>query len=382
MGTIRSGHTATLLKGGKVLVAGGFSLDTLGSTELYDPVAGTWAPSGDLRVARYWHTATLLQDGTVLVVGGSNDGDLASTLNGAESYDPATGTWSAVQSLSVSVILQTATLLQSGKVLIAGGYMPRFPSGRAAPVSLNAAQLYDPATGAWSLTETLNASREAHTATLLRDGTVVVAGGVAWQGQYPNIQHQTLGSAETYDPGSGGWVAASGLNTARAYHTATLLADGRVLVAGGDGDGSDPLASAEVYVADASPPGTIGPGFTGSWYDPAQSGHGLFVEVLPDNRFYAAWFAFNPPGTQQSWFSGVGTYSGNTATITDVELPMGGRWIPNFDPAQVVRNPWGTLTFMFTDCNHGRVDFDSVAGYGSGHMDLTRLTQPAGLACP
>jgi len=126
----------------------------------------------------------------------------------------------------------------------------------------------------------------------------------------------------------------------------------------------------------------IGPGFTGSWYDPAQSGHGLFVEVLSDNRLYAAWFAFDPAGTQQAWFSGVGTYSGNTATITDVQQPTGGRWIPNFDPNSIVRIPWGTLSFTFTDCNHGQVEFTSVAGYGTGSMTLARLTQPAGVTCP
>ena len=78
----------------------------------------------------------------------------------------------------------------------------------------------------------------------------------------------------------------------------------------------------------------------------------------------------------------VGTYDGNTAAITDVELPTGGRWIPNFDPNQIVRNAWGALTFAFTDCNHGRVDFNSVLGYGTGSMNLTRLTQPVGLSCP
>src|SRR5262249_25790325 len=120
----------------------------------------------------------------------------------------------------------------------------------------------------------------------------------------------------------------------------------------------------------------------GAWYDPSQSGHGLFIEVLSDKRFYASWFAFNPAGTQQAWFSGVGTYSGNTATITQVELPTGGRWIPNFDPAQILRNAWGALTLTFTDCDHGRLDFNSVLGYGTGSMNLTRLTHPAGLMCP
>lgn len=136
-----------------------------------------------------------------------------------------------------------------------------------------------------------------------------------------------------------------------------------------------------IFVRDAAPFAIEG-GITGAWYDPAQSGHGLLIEVLSDNRFYATWFAFNPEGTQQSWFTGVGTYSGNTATIANVVLPTGGRWIPSFDPSQVVLNPWGTLTFTFADCNHGRVEFHSVVpGYGTGNMDLTRLTQPAGLNC-
>jgi len=126
----------------------------------------------------------------------------------------------------------------------------------------------------------------------------------------------------------------------------------------------------------------IGPGFTGAWYDPNQSGHGLFIEVLPENRFYVAWFAFNPAGTEQAWFTGVGTYSGNSATITQVEQPTGGRWIPNFDPTQIARNRWGTLTFTFIDCNHGTVEFNSMGDFGTGSMNLTRLTQPGGLTCP
>lgn len=130
----------------------------------------------------------------------------------------------------------------------------------------------------------------------------------------------------------------------------------------------------------ASP--AIGPGITGAWFDPAQSGHGLFIEVLNDNRFLAWWFAFNPAGTEQSWFGGVGTYSGNAATITDEYPAIGGRWIPNFDPSRIVNSAWGTRTIAFTDCNHGRVDFNSVAGYGTGSMNLVLMTQPAGLSCP
>ena len=389
MSTNRGDHTATLLTNGKVLVAGGYGSDTLGSAELYDPVVGTWTPTGNLKVARYGHTATLLHDATVLAAGGSDDGDLASTLNAAESYDSASGTWSLAPSLLASVIAHTSTLLGNGEILVAGGYLPRFVPGTgtvrgalvAAPVSLAIAQLYDPATMAWTYTGSLSAGREAHTATLLPDGRVVVAGGGTWQGKYPDLQHHALDSVETYDPASGGWATASSLNTARSGHTATLLADGRVLVAGGDNDELRSLATAELY-GDVVVPGTVGPGYTGNWYDPTQSGHGLFVEVLANNAILAWWFTFSPAG-DQSWFGGVGNYSGNTATISQTLQTIGGKWIPNFDPTKTTNVAWGTLTLTFTDCNHGRVDFTSnVPGYGTGFMNLTRLTLPTGLTCP
>lgn len=127
---------------------------------------------------------------------------------------------------------------------------------------------------------------------------------------------------------------------------------------------------------------TIGPGFTGAWFDPAQSGHGLFIEILPDNRIQAAWFTFNPAGTEQAWFVGTGTYTGSTATLTSVAQPSGGRWVLNFDQGHVVFNSWGALTLRFDSCNNGTVEFTSTLGYGAGSMNLTRLTQPAGLACP
>jgi plastocyanin len=124
----------------------------------------------------------------------------------------------------------------------------------------------------------------------------------------------------------------------------------------------------------------ITPAFTGAWYDPGQAGHGLFLEVLPDNRLLAWWFTFTPEG-EQAWFGNVGVIEGDHATVSALRT-VGGRWIPNFDPGAVTQPVWGTLTFSFTDCNHGRVDFASVdASFGEGHMDLTRLTQPAGVAC-
>jgi len=102
---------------------------------------------------------------------------------------------------------------------------------------------------------------------------------------------------------------------------------------------------------------------------------------LPNHQLLALWFAFDPSG-KQAWFGGVGTYSGTTATIPNVVLPTGAKWIPNFDPDSIVPNAWGTLTFTFTSCNRGTVTFNSTYGFGSGSMNLTRLTEPAGLTCP
>jgi hypothetical protein len=147
------------------------------------------------------------------------------------------------------------------------------------------------------------------------------------------------------------------------YHDEITGAAGTIIVQGGG-----PIA--------------IGAGMSGAWYDPAQSGQGLLIDVLPNHLFYVSWLAYDPAGTQQVWLSGVGSYSGAGATITNVDMPTGGRWIPNFDPAKVIYNSWGTFTFTFADCNHGTVTFNSTDGYGAGSMNLTRLTQMAGLACP
>src|SRR4029434_3988894 len=178
----RYGHTATLLPNGKVLVAGGYNLDSgyLVSAELYDPVSGTWSATGSLMIERVGHTATLLPNGKVLVAGGAFDRHLASEL-----YDPASGTWSATGSLMIERDSHTATLLPNGRVLVAGGY--GF-SDVVAP-----AELYDPASGTWAATGKLANARFGHTATLLPNGKVLVAGGAG---------HDYLAWPELDDTGS------------------------------------------------------------------------------------------------------------------------------------------------------------------------------------
>ena len=222
----RTGHTASLLPDGTVLVAGGFGGSYLSSTVLYDPVTGTWTSIGSLAAARANHTATLLPNGSVLVVGGFGSGILAS----AESNDPASGTWPSQGSLNAHRGAHSATLLPDGTVLVAGGTS----DGTS---SLSSSETFDPAAGIWTSRGELTASRFGHTATLLPNGTVLAAAG--WAGSY-------LASAELYTPSNQTWAATGPLTTARYAHTATLLPNGKVLVAGGY-NATGLFASAELY---------------------------------------------------------------------------------------------------------------------------------------
>ena len=235
------GHTATLLANGKVLVAGGISgaIFETRSAELYDPATGIWTPTGSLNYGRYSHTATLLPDGRVLVAGGFQQSHYRPPvpLPGAELYDPTTGIWSTTGSLVTARGSHTATLLANGKVLVAGGQ---------SIFSVASAELYDPASGIWTETGSLGNARYSHTATLLGNGKVLVAGGY----DSSSSNYSYFASAELYDPQSGTWTPTGTLGSARAFHTATLLSTGKVLVAGGLNTGSDPdpaLASAELY---------------------------------------------------------------------------------------------------------------------------------------
>ena len=128
----------------------------------------------------------------------------------------------------------------------------------------------------------------------------------------------------------------------------------------------------------------IGPAMTGVWIDPTQSGHGFIIEILPGEplRMAVRWYVFEPQGGQ-SWIAADGAVADKRAILTGYRITgNGGRFPPNFDPAGVVEEPWGTLTFSFRDCSHGFVAWvASAPGYASGGMDLVRLTLPAGLAC-
>jgi len=237
MSTVRANHSATLLQDGRVLVAGGQGLGALKTAEVFDPATGTWSRTGDLNFARTQHVATRLLDGRVLVVRGQYGEDPWSGegVNGdvisAELYDPMTSTW--MMAASSSAANGSATLLPSGKVLVVSGSLDE---AIPYPRTLTGSEVFDPDSGAWMQTMPLAAARSWHTATLLPNGNVLVAGGFQY---LPAYQFVTLNSAEQFDPNAATWTSISSLDTARSGHTATLLSDGSVLVAGGWTTGVD-----------------------------------------------------------------------------------------------------------------------------------------------
>jgi len=244
--THRTDQTATLLRDGRVLVAGGSGDDgdDLASAELFDPETGRWAATGSMSVIRSGHTATLLQDGRVLVTGGlSTDRTYRFPhLASAELYDPTSGLWTATGNMTQARWGHTATLLPDGKVLVAGGAV--FPPNGSEKVFASA-ELYDPSSGQWTATGNLAEARVGHIAILLKNGRVLVLGG------FVNGSGGGSPSAEMFDPSTGQWTATANMKTIRSAYTATLLLDGRLLVAGGVGgplDGAQiPLASAELF---------------------------------------------------------------------------------------------------------------------------------------
>ena len=233
----RLSPTAVALADGRVLVTGGVDKydNTVTLAEIYDPKTGQWAAAGETS-PRFSHTATLLRDGRVLVVGGVVDDFWGVPTETAEIFDPRDGTWTVTGSLRFARAEHTATLLPDGSVLVAGGYRRELPGGWAIFGIWPDSERYDPATGTWTLAGSLGTPRFEHTATALRDGSVLLVGGIEPFGSVPAISYATLDSVEHFAPTGSGWLEGAVVPTARFEHTATMLLDGSVLVAGGSGD--------------------------------------------------------------------------------------------------------------------------------------------------
>jgi N-acetylneuraminic acid mutarotase len=233
MGTRRSGPAGVLLRDGRVLVAGGNGPGS-SSTELFDPPSGTWTTVERMIHGRTGHSATPLADGTVLIVGGIGGiGAAASSAHTqpAEVYDPAGGTWTATGPMAFNRVGHTATLLSDGRVLVAGG------TSQSGGQPRSSSEIYDPKDKTWTPNGDLPAERTNHTAVKLRDGSVIVAGGTGLGGS-------SMTSVDRLDPATGQWAAAGELEIGFTFGRSALLCDGTVLFAGGQSDGED---RAQIY---------------------------------------------------------------------------------------------------------------------------------------
>ncbi|PKO16158.1 MAG: hypothetical protein CVU39_09020 [Chloroflexi bacterium HGW-Chloroflexi-10] len=324
MNAARTHHTATLLANGKVLVTGGL-YDLIGggyalsSAEIYDPLTNQWAEVASMSTPRADHTATLLTDGRVLVAGGRlNSINFESS---AEIYDPILNTWTSTENMNTSRGFHTATLLTNGSVLVVGGAENFSLNGK-----LHSVELYNPHTNTWTNVDFMNAFRSFHTATLLSNGKVLVAGG--------NYSYEPI-SVEIYDPLADSWTAAASLSGTRYGHTATLLPNGKVLILGGN------AAVAETYNPQDN-----------TWENNAGcSGPDSTATLLPDGKVYFFYSNFlciynpNDSGSPTTYVP-VETHLNHTATLlpTGQLLIVGGYDLNNIlATARIFNDPTTTV---------------------------------------
>ncbi|MGE0327883.1 MAG: Kelch repeat-containing protein, partial [Polyangiaceae bacterium] len=225
----RTHHGAGLLPSGKVLVGGGTQTEPSLSSEIWDPTTGTWALTGTFNVARGGSPVfTRLSNDKLLVAGTTH------TASTGETYDELTGNWTLTGSLVSARGNVTPVLLDSGKVLLAGGFYPNDHFN---------AETYDPTTNQWSAAGTLTEGRYLNAVVKLSNGRVLVAGGYRFQAS------SATATAEVYNPFFNTWAQVKSMNHARAEFSAILLPSGKVLVAGGRDDAQVPavLNSAEIY---------------------------------------------------------------------------------------------------------------------------------------
>ncbi|RLB65615.1 MAG: hypothetical protein DRI90_01520 [Deltaproteobacteria bacterium] len=198
---------------------------------LIDP---EWQETGRPSVVRSGVASALLPDGAVLIVGGSTNFASRTPTELAERFDPTTGVFQPAGSMTSKRLSPTATMLRNGQLLISGGVATAGPNNELAPATATA-ELYDPVTGTFTATDSMTEGRTLHSATRLQDGTVLIAGGTTGASGYFDDLPVTA-TAELYDPQSGTFALVGELAEARGWHGAVLLPNGQVLIVGGIGE--------------------------------------------------------------------------------------------------------------------------------------------------
>ncbi len=294
-----------------------FSVSVLNGTDCGSSTVAKWDTTGSMLTPRYGANGVLLSTGKVLVSGGYNQGVM---LTSAELYDPATGAWTAAGNMSVGRWLHTLTVLPSGRVLAIGG-----TTNTTGSVESKAVDIYDPATNTWTTAAPMTFARVRHTATLLPSGKVLVVGGATTEAGASRIP-------ELYDPATNSWVPVTSSGaTSRANHVTVPLPSGKLLVAGGG-------ASAELYdpTLDTWVPatGVVNTGWTQAYLQPsgkvllsAGLNFALYDPALNTQTNAGALVHNRSPSTQVQLASGrllVTGGSSGTGALTEIYDPATG----------------------------------------------------------
>ncbi len=326
---------------------------------------------------RALHTAVTLRDGRILICGGTSDANIGGVLASAEIFDPATGTFSKTGAMSDARQGHTATLLPDGTVLIAGG-----SKNIGFRSELASAEIYDPGSGTFRATASMATPREGHSATLLRDGRVLIAGGS------PNGVTTTT-SAEMYDYRTGRFTVIAPMGVPRETHSATLLKNGTVLIAGG-GRGGMPggyiaYTTAEIFNPASNTFTTLAAHMTTDRVAPAAA-------LLDDGRVL---IAGGKSGKIRSPFGGTSLFYFTpleTAEVFDPEtnsfLPVGSMETPHYlgvatklnDGSVLITGGWTANGGMIGGVRTGDL-FDPTRNVftGAGELHVARLNQTATL---
>jgi virginiamycin B lyase len=345
MTTTRAGHRAVLLPSGKVLLAGGFSGPLppgppLLTAELFDPLSQTFALTAGLPGTSRSSFRAIWVPGIskVLIVGGTNGIDLAS----AELYDPATDAFSPTNPMTTPRFSHTADVLPDGRILVVGGF-----SGSA---TLATAEIWDPTTGTFAPTGSLHSPRASHASATLSDGRVLVAGGVSTRGG------SALATAEIYDPVTATFTPTAAMTTVRSEPLLSVLPSGKVLVAGGWDAANATLTSAELF----DPAGGVFTATGSSW---AAHSEGEAVLLSTGNVLIAGGW---------TGFGAADLFYPTPPTITEFLIPTSGS-----SPDGIAAGPDGALWFTESGGKIGRITTDGVI---TEFPVPTANSQPHGIA--
>ena len=311
------------LPGGQLLLLGddrssGFPA----SSQRFDPATNTWSQPVPLTTSRLGYFIATLPSGAVLAIGGlsKGPGGIASSV---ERYDPATDQWRAVAPISTPRYDAVATTLADGRVLLTGGD----PAGVFTGQSTASAEIYDPAQDRWSAAEPMTIPRLRHTATLLKDGRVLVTGGLTptpgtRSAIYPSGELAETTSAEIYDPQTGHWTAAAPMHSPRSLHTAQALNTGQVLVTS---EQPSPALTIERYDVGSNSWSLIAPVPTASGYPETRSGK---LTTLADGQVLFVGGRVLVPREQNGPYPN-GSGAPISTPVADVARydPLGNRWI-------------------------------------------------------